>query len=169
MRIPVLHKEFNTYKIFDVYQCDKGALHEKVLAMWARNGVIPKGADPEKRVRQAVLVVLDGDDNAVAVNTVYDSTLADMGVKDDGAGLFHAYRMFVEPGKSKMWLNVAMTCGAFDILESFNQDNQYRGVIIRTDNPKLMKSGSIGLLERNGWPIYGRDERGRVIARRDFQ
>jgi hypothetical protein len=165
---PSLYKAFNGYQIFSIYGCGKDAIHEKIVDLWARNRALPADVNPVERLKQVVLVAVDSDGKAVGVNTVYDSTLAEMNVPDPDGAVFHAYRMFVEYGKTVMWLPIAMTCGAFDILEELNHDARYRGVLIRTDNPKVAQRSSLEQFARQGWPVYARDRQGRVIMRRDF-
>jgi hypothetical protein len=165
---PSLYKAFNGYEIFNIYGCGKEAIHEKIVDLWTRNRALPPDVNPDERLKQVVLVALDENKKAVAVNTVYNSSLSEMDLPDSDGAIFHAYRMFVERGKTVMWLPIAMTCGAFDILEELNHDGRYRGVLIRTDNPKVGQRSSLDQFARQGWPVYAHDRQGRVIMRRDF-
>ncbi|MEA3274759.1 MAG: hypothetical protein U9Q81_05585 [Pseudomonadota bacterium] len=144
--------------LFSREACDR----ERVIDLWTRNRILPKGVSASERAKQAVLMALDSSGQAVAVNTVYPARL-----RPDGALLFF-YRMFVQPGDRVYGLMRFMTVRAWDVLSQTPMENKPAGVAIVTENRKLQRRGMVAMFEAEGWERVGGDAQGRDVWRKLF-
>jgi hypothetical protein len=78
----------------------------------------------------------------------------------DGRMLYH-YRMFLRPEHRQPHLMRAVTNATRDHLRAFRHpDVAPAGMLIVTENRKLMRPGLKRLLERHGYEYRGRERRG---------
>ena len=162
---PVL--KFQDYDIVAKWNAPMPEIEAKVIDLWTRNNVLPRGADAPARARQAVLAVLDASGKAVAVNTAYEGHFPLAPAARDRVTCYF-YRMFIEPKHRRPHLMRVMTNTAFDILERNRPKDGPQSFIIITENPGLTGPGMIRLFERFGYKVWKRMPGGKLAIRRDF-
>jgi len=75
--------------------------------------------------------------------------------------LLYHYRMFLRPEHRRPHLMRAVTNATRDYLRNFRYpDAEPAGMLIVTENRKLMRPGLKHLLERHGYEYRGRERRG---------
>ncbi|WP_295879024.1 hypothetical protein [uncultured Thiohalocapsa sp.] len=147
---------FRGYRLTPVYLCITDAERAEVIAMWRDANALRNLDVAEQRSREVVLLVRHAASGVLAgVSTV--------GLKPrpaDGRLLYH-YRMFVRPEHRQPHLMRAVTNATRDYLRDFRHpDAEPAGMLIVTENRKLMRPGLKRLLGRHGYEYRGRERRG---------
>lgn len=133
------------------------ALRAEVVAFWMAHGAIPSADEARRRADELVCIARDALGEIAGVNT---AALSPPG--PDGRRWF-AYRMFVRRQDRQLRLSLAMVRAAVQELRRRRGEPSVAGVVIVTENRKLMKRGGHRLLQRLGFARAGRDRRGQEV------
>jgi hypothetical protein len=148
----ILHGD---YRIEGVYQNLSDNLRNEVILFWLDNQALSDIAQARQRVDEVAFVVRSPANDLVGISTVF---AAPYGANGD---VYLHYRMFIHPAHRVPGLMRAITRATRCYFET-NPDARgaARGMIICTENPKLMRSGVKRLFERSVWGYAGKDPRG---------
>jgi hypothetical protein len=140
------------YRLKLVYGQLPPAGAEAIVAMWLAAGVLPE-AEARRRVAEVACVVYDPGGRVVGVNTVYPARL-----QVDGPA-YYFYRTFLLPeARALMGLPRAMLRLAMEHLRA--RRDGLAGLVVVTENPKLMRRAVIARLAALGFRRLGKDPRG---------
>jgi len=127
---------------------------EDILAFWKRNNALPNAEEAQKRVRQVVMMVTGSSGEVIGVSTVYPGQ-----IQNDNREYFF-YRMFIQPGDRVFGLMTAVTQKTLQFLQKAAFPDKPDGLIIVTENPKLMRKGAMARLRRLGFQLLGKNAKG---------
>ena len=150
------------YTIKNLYGRVRPVHAEKIIAFWRRNNALPPGAAAAERVHQVVCVAENAAQEVVGINTVYRTPV---GAEQQP---YFAYRMFIQPADRVPGMMRFMTIKAYEILKEFEMDDKPLGIVIVTENQKLMRRGMRALLGRMGYRNAGTDHRGLDVWLQQF-
>lgn len=154
--------EYHGYTIDNVYSAVSAELRGEIVEMWLRNGVIPSREIAERRVSQVVLAIRNPAGQMAGVSTAYAGDFQQAGNR------YFFYRMFIQPADRITNLMRFVTLRTADILQAHYVPGGPQGMLIVTENQKLMRQGMKSMFERNGFEFFGRDHRGLDIWRWKF-
>jgi hypothetical protein len=150
------------YRLTNVHGRIQPNQREEAIRMWLDEGVLPE-PEARRRADEIVYLIHAPDGGLIGVNTVYS---ADFPGSDER---FYFYRTFVRaPSRGDAGLGRAVLRLTWDFLKSQASQTRPAGLIIVTENPKLMRPGAVGKLTEAGFNRLGRDARGRDIWCRRF-
>lgn len=129
-------------------------LRREVAAFWLHEGAIQEASEARRRADELVCLARNAAGEIVGVNTAYISGLRSA---DDR---YFFYRMFIRPRDRHLHLCSALVRAAVDALRQHRDAAAVKGVVLVTENPKLMRDGGRRLLTRLGWRSVGSDARG---------
>lgn len=162
--VPVGRAVFRDYVIEPVYGRLSAPVAREVADFWLAEGAIGEPAEAARRIAEVVCIARGRDGTIVGVNSAYVGTFE----RPDHA--YYFYRMFIREADRVRGLGARMTTAAVDCLRDVaaGAGVGVRGVVLITENPKLMQPGAQGLLTRLGWTYVGRGPRGRDVWKVDF-
>lgn len=146
--------DYHGYAVEDVYQAIPPDLREEILDLWERNKVIPSREAAERRVDQVVLAIRNRAGEVAGVSTVY------VGDFQQPGNAYYFYRMFIQPADRIPGLMRFVTLRTCDVMRERHVPGGPQGVIIVTENAKLMRPGMRRMFERNGYEYMGRGPKG---------
>lgn len=150
------------YRLSNVYGRIDPGQREEAVAMWLAAGVLPE-PEARRRTGEIVYMIRDPDGRLVGVNTVYTGDLPGSGER------FYFYRTFVlEPSRGVAGLGRKVLRLTWTFLKELPCQPAAAGLMIVTENPKLMRPGAARELTKAGFRRLGRDPRGRDIWSRRF-
>ena len=153
---------YGNYRIVDLYGQMIPHIADKIISFWRKNHALPANESGQERVRQIVLAAFNEKDEVIGVNTVYPGKL-----KGDGP-LFFIYRQFIQPEDRVFGLMRYMTMKAWAVLGDKEIEEKPEGVIIITENRKLMRPGIAALFNKWGWQHLGRSPKNEDIWLKKF-
>lgn len=163
MTEPLASYDYHGYTVYNVYRAISPALRDEIVEMWARNQALPGREAAERRIDQVVLAVRNPAGQMAGVSTVYAGDFQQRG------NPYFFYRMFIQPGDRIPGLMRFVTLQTCHLMNERYQPGGPQGVIIVTENRKLMRPGMQRMFERNGYERLGRDSRGYDVWRYPFR
>ena len=154
--------DYGKYCIMFVYNCISPELQAKIIDFWKTHNALPASETPEQRVRQVVLVAIDEHGEVAGLNTVYPGRL------DPAGPLLFFYRQFIQAPHRVFGMMRFMTMKAWRMLRDLEMPDKPGGVVIITENTKLMRRGMVTLFESRGWQRVGRTQQQLDVWRKDF-
>lgn len=130
------------------------ALRAEVVAFWLDHGAIPTRDQAQTRADELVCVARNGVGEIAGVNTAY---LADLPGQPHP---YHVYRMFIRPRDRHVQVARALLRAAVEALRVRPTDRVVAGVMLVTENRKIMRRGPRRILAGLGWQAAGKDRRG---------
>lgn len=149
------------YAIGAVFGEVSPALAEEIAAFWLAHGALPDPAEARRRAHEVVCLARDAAGTIAAVNSVYVAPFNPPGAP------YYFYRMFVRPSARVPGLASRMVQCAVAVLRARAAPG-VAGVVLITENPKLMLRAGQRKLTRLGWSYVGRGPLGRDAWRIDF-
>jgi len=157
----MLHR-FHDYRIAAVYGTVDDATCGELARFWLAERAVPSEERARSRCGDVVLISRNPDGEIVGVSSVYRERFR-------GAGdVYWFYRMFIRAADRVPGMMRFMTALTRDHLRDLEAQDKPRGVIIVTENPKLMRRGTRRTLERIGFTYVGATAKGQDIWRSDF-
>ncbi len=155
---------YHKYRILNVYGKTDEAAREKIIACWHRNKLFLKmpSVKLERRARQVVYMVLNRQEQVVGVSTVFIAKLP-----RDGQSYFF-YRMFIQPPDRIYGMMKLLTIESCKFLADTPQSDQTMGVIIFTENKKLMRPGLKRMFQKNHFEYLGKNPKNQDVWRWAF-
>lgn len=127
---------------------------EAIIQMWLVAGALSP-AEARRRVQEVVCVLRDPAGKLVGVNTVYAARLPGQ------ERPYHFYRTFLlRTARGITAVPRCMLRLAVDHLRGTERANGAQGLVVVTENPKLMRRGAMTALSELGLERIGRDARG---------
>jgi len=125
---------------------------QRILDFWRRNNAIGNPQEAQQRVHQVVLIAEDENKQVVGVSTVY--------IQQYPGNMKHYffYRMFIEPGSRVYGMMIFFTDKTYEFLRAYEMPNKPAGLVIITENRKLMRKGTSRALRRLGFEFIGKDQ-----------
>ena len=148
--------EVRGYRLTPVYGNVGADVRDEIVGMWLAAGVLPAD-EAARRVDEVVFTIRAPSGVLAGVNTVY--------VRDiPGAGPFYFYRTFVRPSdRGVPGLATRAIKAAIAFLKDHAHPRSPRGLVVVTENPKLMNAGPTARLTRIGLTPLGLDAGDRVV------
>ena len=151
---PIVVEAFRGYRLCAVYGRIPAADARDVVRMWIDAGVLPPD-EAQRRVGEVVVVARAADGQVAGVNTVY---VADA---PGDRGAYYFYRTYLRPEhRGVAGIPRRMVRLALQQLRGHRHPQAPRGVVIITENPKLMRRGIKTRIEALGFHLLGSDARG---------
>lgn len=146
--------DYRGYRLANVHGRLDPATAQAIMGLWLLNNVVTP-AEAQRRVNEVVYAVRNPAGELVGVNTVY--TAARPG---DGA-TYYLYRTFIRPrDRGVAGLPQLMLRLTIEYLRGLADEKGPVGLVIVTENPKLMRRGMSALARRMGLSHLGKDSRG---------
>jgi len=154
LRVPMI-MTFHDYRLEAVYLAVGATQREEIIHFWREQRAVLNPTEAERRSREVVFRVRDGAGELVGLSTVGLKRLPD----EDRP--YYACRMFLRSQDRTPYLMRAVTYATWDFLRNFDHPQGRRaGMLIVTENPKLMRPGIRRYLERYGCRYRGRNRKG---------
>jgi hypothetical protein len=149
-------RRFHGYRLEPVYLAITGQERAEVIAMWRAARAHSDPSVAAHRSREVVMLVRhEGSGELVGVSTV-----ALKPSPGKGRSLYH-FRMFLRHEHRQPYLMREVTNGTRDFLRTFPHPSaKPAGMLIVTENRKLMRPGIKRYLERHGYRYGGRGPQG---------
>ena len=124
------------------------------MAFWLDQGALASRAAAERRAHQLILLVRRSDGRLAGMSTAGTETAGD-------GRRYYVYRMFLAPEDRVPYLMREVTNESRDLLRaSEHPEGPTAGMLIETENRKLMRPGIRRYLARHGYVYTGRSRRG---------
>jgi len=146
---------FHDYRLEAVYLAVGDPQREEIIRFWREQRAVLNPTEAERRSREVVFMVRDGAGELVGLSTVGLKRLPD----EDRP--YYAYRMFLRSQDRTPYLMRAVTNATRDFLRDFDHPQlRPAGMLIVTENRKLMRAGIRRYFERHGYRYRGRNRKG---------
>lgn len=160
--------EFNGYRLVPVYQNVGPVARQAIIRLWTSNNILPPHV-AEERAKQVLFMIIGPQDDLVGVNTVYIGDFSRAGWRPVPSGSFYFYRMFIRVQNRIPRLSFKTLDLTYDYLSALpSAASRPQGLVLVTENPKLMKPGAQRMLQKMGWTPIGKNELGQITMKRDF-
>ncbi len=144
------HLRFNDYQLENVYLRTTQTQRSEVMGLWRDGGVVIDGGHAERRSREVVFLVRAPSG---ALAGVSEAAL----VRVRGHRRFYAYTMFLREADRVPYLMLAVLNGTRDFLRRFEHPTlKPEGMLLVTENRKLMRPGLRRLFVRHGYQYWGK-------------
>ena len=155
---------YGDYRLVPVLGSTTEKIRKDIIYMWLANRAFrdPRLVDLEARAREAAYIAQNAQGEVVGVSTVYPAIF-----QADGQPYFF-YRMYIRPMDRVYGMMKLMTSKTWELLQSAPERGQARGVIIITDNRKLMRPGLRRMFQRTDCEYIGTTPDGKDIQRKLF-
>lgn len=150
----------NGFTIQPVWQRLDAELAGRIINLWQRHRILPRGANAQARVRDAVCVAFDPYGELAAVNSVFRMTHDDTD--------YYAYRIFIRPFNGEPQLKIVMTGMARQLLAAWPDPNRPSGLALVLENPRLRRDEVRDLLLLRGYRNGGLTASGQILWIYDF-
>lgn len=145
---------FRDYTLENVYLRVTERQRGEIVRFWREQGAVPDPAERARRSDEVVLMVRNAAGELAGLSTVELKREAD-------GRIFFAYRMFLRRKDRVPYLMWAVTDGTFDSLKRLPHPRaSAAGMMIVTENPKLMRPGMKRDFQRHGYAYQGKTDQG---------
>ena len=149
------------YALHCVYQALSRDQRNEIIVFWLENGALTF-EDANHRVDQVVVVARNAADELVGVTSVYRAPF--------GEETFLHYRTYIRPQDRVPGLMMKMLRETREYLDAHpSLRGTVCGLLIRTENEKLMRPGVRRRFQRSVWNYEGQDKEGCDVWRFDFR
>ena len=141
------------YRLENVYLRTTESQRCEILALWRDAGVVLDCGEAERRTREAVFLVRTASGELAGLSEVAL-------VRVRGRRRFYAYTMLLRQRDRVPYLMLAVLNATRDFLHNFAHPKlRPEGMLLVTENRKLMRPGVRKLLARHGYRYWGRTAR----------
>jgi hypothetical protein len=149
------NRYFHDYLLENVYLATTQPQRSEILALWRDGGEsLEDMVEAERRSRETVFMVRAASGELAGVSGVAP-------VRVKGGRRFYAYSTYLREQDRVPYLMLAVLNATRDFLRSFQHPiAQPEGMLLVTENRKLMRPGMRKLFERNGYQYWGRNTQG---------
>lgn len=145
---------YNGYTLDQVYNKTTPSLRREIIVFWKKNQAIANPQETEKRAHEVVYIVRNRSNDIVGVSSVYIGDFMQPGKR------YYFCRMFIQPTDRIAGMMRFVFLQTLDALQSVNTSDKPSGMVVVTENQKLMRKGMRCLFERIGGQYFGRGPRG---------
>lgn len=142
------------YRIDFVFQNLTDELKKEVTTFWLREGALTEG-EAEKRIQQVSLIARNNDDQIIGVSTIFQQLYEPIGK------VFFYFRGFVKMEYRREGIILDfLKISQKELNHRFNQglDKGVIGILIKIQNPDLMKGLYQAVLPRTGFVYVGMED-----------
>ena len=162
---PTVQKEiidFHGYSLISVYRSINVKLGNEIIDFWRCNNAIGDLTEAQRRVADVVYIIRAPDNSLAGISSVY---IADVNPNEP----YYFYRMFIQPNYRRpgMMRKVTEVTGSY--LKALDLFNKPAGLVIVTENPKLMRPGMRRVITRLGYEYMGKTKQNLDLWKSDFQ
>jgi hypothetical protein len=145
---------FRDHVLENVYLCTSEDQRREIMAFWLEHKAVSDPNERARRSHEVAVMVRNGEGELAGLSTV--------GLTRVGDGrIFYAYRMFIRPRDRVPYLMSKVTNVTRDTLRDFaHPQGPVAGLLIVTENPKLMRPGMKREFERQGYHYQGKTPQG---------
>jgi hypothetical protein len=149
----------NEYVIDFVYQNINESLSEEIINLWIENKAIPL-EEAQRRTKEVACIGRNKEGQLVGVSSVYLQEFPNYG------GVYYVYRQFTRLGDRKIILSQRLFHKTLTSLSELQSNS--KGVILVTENTKLLRRSGFRIFERSGMKHIGKNELGQDIWKINF-
>lgn len=137
---------------------------QEAVRFWLAHNALPDVDQAWRRTAQLVTMVRSPTGSLVGVSTVYPDGLGPRRVPH------YFYRMFISPPHRRAMLMIQVLDFTLNVLQRCTPKDgtMPAGLVIVTENRKLMRPGMRRLLSRHGYRLLGQDDSGQDVWRAGF-
>ncbi len=146
--------QFGPYQLNFVFQSVSEKDRKDVVRLWMQERIIPDPNEAERRSHELSFTIRNSEGELVGVSTVYIQNFRN----PQDPHFF--YRMFIRPADRVPKLMTFVTQKNLYCLNDYKMPNKPLGVVIVTENRKLMGPGVIREFKKIGMKLLGKDPRG---------
>jgi hypothetical protein len=156
--------DFHGYRIIEVWQKTTAEQRDEAARFWLSEGAMNDEDQAMQRTRQLVTLVRDSSGALAGVSTAYLAVLGEIETPH------YFYRMFISAGNRRSLLMIRVAQFSQDVLKQSTQEGFElpSGMVIVTENPKIMRPGAQRLLHRHGYRLLGQNGSGQDVWRVGF-
>jgi len=141
---------FRDYRLENVYRATTAAQRAEAVALWLGQGALSSRDEGERRGFELAYLVRRADGTLAGMSTVVLKTRAD-------GQPYYAFRMFLRREDRVPYLMWAVTDATRDLLRALDHPQpRPLGMLIVTENRKLMRPGMRRSFQRHGYALRGR-------------
>lgn len=145
-----LVRYFGDYRLENVYLRTTEAQRAELFDLWRKGGLGPDYDRLERRADETVFLVRAPSGEVAGVSEVAL-------VRARGGRRFYSYTTFIRERDRVPYLMLALLNASRDFLRTFEHPvSQPEGMLLVTENHKLMRPGMRKLLARNGYRYWGK-------------
>jgi hypothetical protein len=141
--------DYNKYKLTYVLGAITPEQKQRVIDFWRRNNALGNPQEANRRVNQVVMMSENEDNEVVGVTTVYPQPFI-VNMRP-----FLYYRMFIQPSDRVFGMMEYMTQLTHQSLKDADIPNKPDGMVVVTENTKLMRKGMKRMLRRSNLEYIG--------------
>ena len=147
------HQKIMGHYLICVYQ--KMSLEEQqgVINFWKNNQAVTDPIEAQRRCHEVVYIACDLDWNIVGLSTTGITQLKNQGE-------YYYFRMFVQPKQRGSYLSVYIFTQTSVYLLQQALKNQILGLIVVTENKRMMQPGFRRWFKRHHYEYLGLDSKG---------
>ena len=149
----------NDYVIDFVYQNINESLSNEIINLWVENKAIPL-EEAQRRTKEVACIGRNDQGQLVGVSSVYLQEFPNYG------GVYYIYRQFTRLNDRRIILSQRLLRKTLTSLGVFQP--KLKGVILVTENAKLLRRSGFRIFERSGMQHIGKNELGQDIWKIDF-
>jgi len=149
----------NEYVIDFVYQNINESLSEEIINLWIENKAIPL-EEAKRRTKEVACIGRNEEGQLVGVSSVYLQEFPNYG------GVYYDYRQFTRQNDRKIILSQRLFHKTLTSLGELKSNS--KGVILVTENTKLLRRSGFRIFERSGMKHIGKNELGQDIWKINF-
>jgi hypothetical protein len=151
---------YRDYQLINIFADHGNPLRERVIEFWDNNGVLARD-EAVRRSNEIVFVIMDANDEIAGVSTAYPDSFRSPG------DFYYFYRMYIAPAHRVYGMMEFITDKTRDFLRDTAGDRA-SGVVIITENAKLMRPGIKRRLRHIGFQHAGKNPTGLDIWVSEF-
>jgi hypothetical protein len=147
------------YVIDFVYENINESLSKEIINLWVENKAIPL-EEAQRRTKEVACVGRNQEGQLVGVSSVYLQEIPNYG------GVYYIYRQFTRLSDRRLILSQRLLRKTLTSLGELKTNT--KGVILVTENIKLLRRSGFRIFERSGMQHVGKNELGQDIWKIDF-
>lgn len=152
---------YHDYRMQNVFGEKPEGLRREIVAFWRANRALRRGeAEAWRRSNEVVLVIRNPEGEIAGVTSVYAAAFR--------GATYYFYRMFIRRGDRVPGMMRFATLETRHFLQRQHAPGGPKGMIVISENPKLMNPGMRRMMARGGFTDAGKTPKGLDIWRFDF-
>lgn len=148
---------FSPYRVQRVYGRASDAVRQEIIEFWRRNRALPSNDDGQRRSAEVFYVARTASDEIVGVCSIYVADFRNPG------NPHYFYRTFIQPSERHSQLAVYMCRRTGELLEAEYVPGSPKGLVIVTENPRLLRPLMQRRFRAAGYRPAGTDHRGNLV------
>lgn len=156
-------KSYKDYRLEPVYRCGTSSQHEEAIDFWLAQKALIKRERCEQRANELVFLVRRQSGELAGMSTAAKT-------KGIDGKIYLAFRMFLHKDDRVPFLMREISLATYRLLRDYPwQEQQPAGMIIVTENRKLMRPGMHRYFLRYGLSYRGKTQGGKDVWHASFE